>query len=142
MTSSWLLLLLAWLVALTSTAAALFIGEVMGMTPCVLCWYQRICMFPLALLLAQAVLADDRRGAVYALPLAAIGGTIAGYHTLLVAGWVPKSWVPCTAGVSCADQKLEILQGVQIPWLSLAAFMVLVALLGTYLSRTPRRPSQ
>ena len=42
MNRPWTLLLLAWLVATTATLGALFIGEVMGMTPCVLCWYQRI----------------------------------------------------------------------------------------------------
>lgn len=44
----WLLLCSAWLVATLATAGALFIGEVMLMTPCVLCWYQRIFMFPIA----------------------------------------------------------------------------------------------
>ena len=59
-----MLLLIAWLLAMTATGSALFIGEVMGMVPCVLCWYQRIAMFPLALLLGMAFYSDDRRGAV------------------------------------------------------------------------------
>ncbi len=142
MKSSWPLLLLAWLVALLSTAVALFLGEVMGMAPCMLCWYQRICMFPLALVLAQAVLTDDRRGAVYALPLAVLGWGFALYHSLLVVGWVPKSWTPCTSGVSCTDQKLTVLNNIQLPWLSLAAFTALVILLGLSLFQTSRRPSR
>ena len=68
-----LLLLAAWLTAVVATGCALFIGEVMGMAPCVLCWYQRIAMFPLALVLGMAFYSDDRRGAVYALPLAIAG---------------------------------------------------------------------
>lgn len=128
----------AWAVALVSTLGALFIGEVMGMTPCVLCWYQRIFMFPLAIILGIACFADDRRGAVYGLALALGGLAMAGYHTLLVAGLIPKAWVPCSAGVSCADQKLEILNGVQIPWLSLAAFMALAFLLIVYLRKSSR----
>lgn len=136
MKSSWTLLLMAWLVAVAATAGALFIGEVMGMVPCTLCWYQRIAMFPLALVLGMACLAEDRRGAVYALPLALVGAAIALYHTLLVAGIVPKAWVPCGPGVSCADQKLDILDGLQIPWLSLAAFLVIAFLLATYLRKT------
>ena len=67
---NWMLLLLAWLVAVAATASALFLGEVMGMVPCQLCWYQRIFMFPLAIVLAMACFSDDRRGAVYAMPLA------------------------------------------------------------------------
>ena len=138
MKPDWTYLLVAWLVATVATAGALFIGEVMGMTPCVLCWYQRIFMFPLAIVLAIACYSDDQRGAIYALPLAIGGVVLAGYHTLLVAGLAPKSWIPCGAGVSCADQKMEILNGIQIPWLSLAAFLLILSLLITYLRKTSK----
>lgn len=134
----WLMLLAAWLVAVTATASALFIGEVMMMVPCQLCWYQRIFMFPLAIVLGMACFNDDRRGAVYALPMAVGGLLMAAYHTLLVAGLVPKSWIPCSAGVSCADQKLEIFNGIQIPWLSLVAFFIITLLLTLFLRRTPK----
>lgn len=135
---NWMILLAAWLVAVTATASALFIGEVMMMVPCQLCWYQRIFMFPLAIVLGMACFSDDRRGAVYALPLAFGGLLMAAYHTLLVAGLAPKSWIPCSAGVSCADQKLEILNGIQIPWLSLVAFFIITLLLTLFLRRTPK----
>ena len=138
MKKDWSLLLLAWLIATTATLGALFIGEVMLMTPCTLCWYQRIFMFPITIILGIACFTDDRQGAVYALALALGGLAMAGYHTLLVAGLIPMSWVPCSAGVSCADQKLEILNGVQIPWLSLAAFMALAFLLVAYLRKSSR----
>ena len=138
MTRPWTLLLLAWLIATAATMGALFLGEVMGMAPCVLCWYQRIFMFPIAIILGIACFTDDRRGAVYALTLALGGLAMAGYHTLQVAGLIPKAWVPCSAGVSCADQKLEILNGVQIPWLSLVAFMALAVLLIVFLRKSPR----
>ena len=135
---NWMILLAAWLVAVVATASALFIGEVMMMVPCQLCWYQRIFMFPLAIVLGMACFSDDRRGAVYALPLALGGLLMAAYHTLLVAGLIPKSWIPCSAGVSCADQKLEILNGIQIPWLSLVAFFTITLLLTLFLRRTPK----
>ena len=138
MKRSWSLLLIAWVIAVAATAGALFIGEVMGMTPCLLCWYQRICMFPMAIVLGIACYSEDRRGAIYALPLAMGGIALAGYHTLLVAGLIPKAWIPCTAGVSCADQKLEILSGIQIPWLSLAAFLLIFSLLTIYLRKTAK----
>ena len=136
MKQSWIWLLSAWGIALAATFGALFIGEVMGMMPCLLCWYQRIFMFPLALILGMAAFAEDRRGAVYALPLALGGAGIAGYHSALVAGWVPKWWVPCGTGPSCTEQSLEILGGIQIPWLSLMAFSAIAILLFIYLRRT------
>lgn len=136
MKSHWLWLSAPWALALTATLAALFLGEVMGMTPCLLCWYQRIFMFPLALILGMAAFAEDRRGAVYALPLALAGAGVAGYHTALVADWVPKWWIPCGNGPSCSEQNLEILGGIQIPWLSLAAFMAIFLMLCVYLRKT------
>jgi disulfide bond formation protein DsbB len=135
---NWMLLLTAWLIAATATASALFIGEVMMMVPCQLCWYQRIFMFPLAIVLGMACFSDDRRGAVYALPLAVGGALMAAYHTLLVADLIPKAWIPCSAGVSCADQKLDILNGIQIPWLSLIAFFTITVLLTVFLRKTSK----
>ena len=131
-----MLLLIAWLLAMTATGSALFIGEVMGMTPCVLCWYQRIAMFPLALILGMAVFAEDRRGAVYAMPLALGGAVVSGYHSALLAGWVPTWWVPCGSGPSCSKQNLEIFGSVQIPWLSLLAFAAIAILLFVYLRKS------
>ena len=68
MRSAWALLVVAWMLATVSTAGALFMGEVMGMTPCNLCWFQRIAMFPLVLILGVAAYRNDREGALYALP--------------------------------------------------------------------------
>ena len=68
---TWNLLLLTWLVALVSTLSALFIGEVMGQAPCVLCWFQRAFMFPLAVILAIASYRSDFTVWRYALPLTA-----------------------------------------------------------------------
>jgi disulfide bond formation protein DsbB len=138
MKRSWNLLVLAWVVATAAAASALCIGEVMGMTPCVLCWYQRIFMFPLVIVLGMACYSDDRRGAIYGLPLALGGVLIAAYHTLLIAGLVSKAWIPCGSGVSCSEQKLEILNGLQIPWLSLIAFMAISLLLILYLQKSTK----
>ena len=132
----WRLLFTAWLIACVSTLGALFFSEVMLRTPCVLCWYQRIFMFPLAIILGIAVFAEDRRGALYALPFAVGGVTLAGYHTALVAGWVPQWWIPCGSGPSCSQQALVIFDDIQLPWLSLAAFVAITLTLTLYLQRT------
>ena len=47
----WNLLFACWLVVGTATLGSLFFSEVMQRTPCVLCWYQRIAMFPLVFIL-------------------------------------------------------------------------------------------
>lgn len=115
-------ILAAFVVALGSTLGALFIGEVLGQTPCVLCWYQRIAMFPLALILGVAAFVGDRRVRRYALPLALAGGAVALWHSGLYAGLLPEAVAPCTReGPSCTDAAMTIL-GLPIPYLSLAAF--------------------
>lgn len=122
-------LLGAWIVALSATLGALFIGEIMGQAPCDLCWYQRIFMFPLAILLAIAAFRGDAGVTAYALPLVAFGTAIAGFHSLYYAGLIPKTIEPCGAGPSCASAEMTILGVAPLPYLSLAAFIALGALL-------------
>lgn len=57
----WTMVFIAWLIATISTLSALFLGEIMGYVPCVLCWYQRIAMFPLVFVLAAGLFPYDRR---------------------------------------------------------------------------------
>ena len=132
----WTPLFLAWLIALLATAGALFLGEVMGMTPCVLCWYQRIAMFPLALILGRGLLEPDARCVRYAVPFAWAGWGIAGYHCLIFWGVVAEGLVPCGKGSSCADADLQVAGWVPIPLLSLIAFSAIVALLWVAGKRT------
>lgn len=123
------LLFLAWCAAMAATLGALFIGEVMGQMPCNLCWYQRIAMFPLALILGVATFLGDTGIRRYALPLSLIGLMIGGYHSLLYAGVIPAPIVPCQAnGLSCSGENMEIL-GFPIPYLSFASFAIIALLL-------------
>lgn len=81
---------MAWGIALVSTLAALFIGEVMGKTPCVLCWFQRAFMFPLVVILAVGCYTSDFGVWRYALPVTVVGWLIALYHSLLYFGAIPE----------------------------------------------------
>lgn len=125
----WTLLLLCWLIALIATLGALFFSEVMNLEPCVLCWYQRIAMFPLVLILGIGLYVQDAHSVKYALPLACLGWFTAFYHCLLYAGFIPQGMQPCGKGTSCADVKLELIGFVTIPLLSLFAFSLIVVLL-------------
>jgi disulfide bond formation protein DsbB len=125
----WTLVFSAWLIATASTLGALFLGEVMGYAPCVLCWYQRIAMFPLVLVLAAGLFPFDRRVIRYALPLAVAGWAVALFHLALIAGWIPENIKPCQQGVPCADVQVVWLGFVTIPLLSVASFSLIAALL-------------
>jgi disulfide bond formation protein DsbB len=127
--AAWLLIFAGWLIASAATLGALFFSEVMELPPCVLCWYQRIFMFPLVLLLPLGLFPFDPKVVRYALPLALAGAAIAVVHVLLVAGVIPESVTPCARGVPCSETQIEWFGFVTIPLLSLLAFSTLCALL-------------
>jgi len=127
--TAWALLFACWLVAVVSTLGSLFFSEVMGLPPCILCWYQRIFMFPLAVILTMALFPFDLGIFKYSLALAIGGASVALYHCLLFAGFIPESVQPCIQGVSCADAASQQIGGIPIPVMSLLAFTVLITFL-------------
>lgn len=128
--TNWTLLFLGWLLVSVSTTISLFFSSVLEYEPCVLCWYQRICLFPMVFILAAGLFpAFDKNVIKYALPLSIAGGLTAFYHTLLYAGIIPESIQPCSKGVSCTEKYIELFGFVSIPMLSFFAFSTLVTLL-------------
>jgi len=128
-TTGWWLIFISWLVAMLSTLGSLFFSEVMGLIPCELCWYQRIFMFPLAIILLLGLHPLDSRVTRYALPIAAIGLLFTLYHSLLFYGLIPENLQPCRQGISCADDGMVLFDILPIPLLSLAAFIAIIILL-------------
>ena len=122
----------AWSVALLSMAGSLFFSEVMHLPPCALCWYQRIAMYPLVLIIATGIIRNDTRMKMYALPFALIGLAISIYHNLLYYGFIPETLTPCTEGVPCNAVQIEWLGFITIPALGLAAFATVVLCLLFY----------
>ena len=123
------ILLAAFVVSLAATLGALYIGEVLGQTPCILCWYQRIAMFPLVVLLGIAAFRGDETVRFYVLPLAVIGLAVATWHSGLYFGIIPEPIVPCTkSGPSCTSAAMTLL-GVPIPLMSLLSFAAITILM-------------
>ena len=114
---------LAWFIALVATVGSLFFSEVMQLPPCVLCWYQRIAMYPLVLIIGSGIILRDSRMKSYALPLCLIGLTISIYHNLLYYGLIPESITPCVEGISCTSRQIEWLGFITIPLMALTAFV-------------------
>ncbi len=125
----WKFIFASWLVATVSTVGSLFFSEVMDLVPCVLCWYQRIFMFPLAVILLVGMHPLDVRVIRYALPIAIIGLLFTAYHCLLFYGFIPENLQPCSEGVSCSDASMELFGFLPIPLLSLASFLIIIFLL-------------
>ena len=128
---SWNILFLAWLVASLSVLGSLFFSYVMGFAPCVLCWYQRIFLFPLVPLLAMGLFPLDGNVVKFALPLVIAGWLTALYHNLLYAGIIPENLQPCSRGVSCTEEYIELFGVLSIPMMSLLSFTAIGALLIT-----------
>lgn len=126
----WSLLFGAWLLATAASLGSLFFSEVMDLPPCSLCWYQRIFMYPLVIVLGMGFFPFDRGVVRYGLPLAIGGWLVAAWHTLLYVGVIPESAAPCAQGVSCAEQTWALFGVFSIPVLSLISFTLLVGLLG------------
>lgn len=125
---SWMLYA-AWAQSLVATVGSLYFSEVMRLPPCALCWYQRIFMYPLVLILAVGIGGSDPRVRWYALPLALIGFAVAAYHNLLYYNVIPEGFGTCSLGVSCTVRQVELFGFVGIPQMSLTAFTVILALL-------------
>lgn len=125
-------LLVAWLQALVATVGSLFFSLVMHLPPCDLCWYQRIAMYPLVLIIGVGIAKKDRNFLLYAFPLAIIGWVIAFFHSLLYYKIIPDTLAPCGTGVSCTTRLVEWFGFVTIPALSLAAFTLIIACLWGY----------
>jgi disulfide bond formation protein DsbB len=114
---------LAWVIVLVGTVGSLFFSEVMGLPPCVLCWYQRIAMYPLVFIIGAGILMRDKRMKMYALPLCLVGLAIAGYHNLLYYGIIPETITPCKEGVSCTEKQIEWFGFISIPLMGLVSFL-------------------
>jgi disulfide bond formation protein DsbB len=125
------LLYVAWFQSTVAMFGSLFFSEIMKLPPCVLCWYQRIAMYPLVLILATSILRNDGLARIYGLPLALSGLIIAIYHNLLYYKVIPDSIKPCTSGISCTAKQIEWFGFVTIPLLSLIAFSIIAICLIT-----------
>ena len=119
----------AWFISTVATLGSLFFSEVMRYPPCVLCWYQRICMYPLVLILLTGLFPVSKSVVRFSLPLALVGWGIAFYHNLLYYKILPESAAPCTLGISCTSVHIEWLGFITIPLLSLLAFSLIIFLL-------------
>lgn len=120
---------LCWLISLIASVGSLFFSEIMKFPPCVLCWYQRIAMYPLVLLFFISTFHPPRIGFSFCFPLVLIGWFISLYHNLLHYGIVPESASPCLQGVSCATVYINWFGFITIPILSFIAFSFLIVLL-------------
>jgi disulfide bond formation protein DsbB len=122
-------LLMAWVVASVATFGSLFLSEVMKYPPCTLCWYQRICMYPLMLIFLMGLFPVSKVVVKFSMPLVILGMAISFYHNLLYYQILPESASPCREGISCTTVFIEWFGFITIPLLSFSAFLLILILL-------------
>jgi disulfide bond formation protein DsbB len=124
-------LALSWLVVLIASLGSLYLSEVRQLEPCMLCWYQRIAMYPLVIVLGVALLRRDVDVWMTALPLALIGGVTSIYHVLVQ--WMPSIEVTqCSTSAPCSLRYFVLYGFVTIPAMAGTAFLLTSALLVTH----------
>ena len=127
--SNWTILFICWIIASVSTSGSIFFSFVMEFAPCVLCWYQRIFLFPLVIILAIGLFPFDKSVVKYAFPLAIAGWLTALYHNLVYSKIIPESIQPCTQGVSCTEEYINLFGFLSIPMLALLSFSIIIVFL-------------
>jgi len=120
---------LAWLVALVTTLGSLYYSKVQSYVPCELCWYQRICVYPFAVILGIAAWRRDAGIRVYAIPVFAVGMAIAAYHTWIQAYPPSDGTSFCTIEAPCTTRYVWEFGFVSLPFMALSAFVGMTALL-------------
>jgi disulfide bond formation protein DsbB len=134
-------LALAFVVAALAMGGSLYFSEVAHFEPCRLCWFQRIAMYPLALILAIAAWRRDTGVRWYVIPIATIGAFIAVYHYTVE--WVP--WLDsgvCPATTPCSIIWFRELGFVTLPYLALSAFLLIIALVAVAVAEPRREPDR
>ena len=112
----------------TATLGSLYLSEIVHLIPCTLCWYQRIAMYPLAVILTIAAVRRDFGMRIYATVIAGIGGLIAAYHYLIQ--WFPDlEGTSCTTSVPCTGVWFREFGFVSIPYLALSTYALVLVLM-------------
>jgi len=126
----------AWLVSLIATLGSLYFSEIKGFIPCELCWYQRIFMYPLVLILGIGTFQSNFSVKNFVLPMSLIGGTISLMHYLeqKIPGF--GGIKPCVNGIPCTTQYINWFGFITIPFLALTAFtLITISMLVIHLKK-------
>lgn len=114
----------AFLLALGAIMGSLTYSQIFGFPPCTFCWWQRIFMYPQAVLFAVGIYLKDIKVWITGIILSLIGASFSIYHILLQAG-IRASGVPCDAagGVACTKIDVLIFGWLTIPMMCLTLFI-------------------
>lgn len=117
-----------FIMALVATLGSLYYSEIAGFEPCKYCWFQRILMYPLVIIMFIALKIKDKYVSRYVLPISGMGTLLAGYHYLTQLGWLPSTCVATGYSVGCAKIFVMTFGYITIPMMSFTAFLLILVL--------------
>lgn len=120
-------LVFAWIIALTTTLGSLYYSKIVGYVPCELCWYQRICIYPLSVILGIAAFRRDVSIRIYAIPLLVVSSCFSIYHSWIQ--WFPAETPFCSVDVPCNTRYVYEFDFVSLPFMALSAAILMITLL-------------
>ncbi|ANA81840.1 disulfide bond formation protein B [Paenibacillus glucanolyticus] len=121
----------AWIISIAATLGSLYFSEIKGYIPCDLCWFQRIFMYPLTILLGIAYYKKDLGIMKYVLPLSCIGGAISVYHIAYQRFYslFSNHGLAACGPTPCNVNYFTWLGFITIPVMALTAFLLITVLL-------------
>ena len=124
----------AFIAALVAMLGSLYFSEITGFIPCTLCWYQRILMYPLTVILLVGILRKDRGIYYYVLPFSLLGIFVSTYHYLIQKTDLFSNTNACTTGIPCSTTWINWFGFVTIPFLALIAFLTITIMMLVFLT--------
>ncbi|MFL2673589.1 MAG: disulfide oxidoreductase [Dehalococcoidia bacterium] len=118
----------SWAIATLATFGSLFYSEVSGFIPCTFCWYERIAMYPLVLILGIGIIKKNHEVWIYAFPFSLIGLLVSIYHYQLQM-FPDQSSISCSTDVSCSGSWILEFGFVTMPFMALSTFLLISVLL-------------
>jgi disulfide bond formation protein DsbB len=127
-------MLVAWIVAIVTTLGSLYYSVHAGFIPCELCWYQRIAMYPLVVVLGVGWLRRDGKAWITALPFVVVGAPLSLYHWLVerVPSFAESS--SCSAVAPCTAPYFEKLGFITLAWMCLSSFLLIGTMLALFVT--------
>ncbi len=116
-------LYLAWLISLIATFFSLYLSVIKRIPPCELCWYLRICLFPLVIILGQAAYCHFRAIVPFVIALPLIGMLLSIYQLIFA---LTHNNALCIGSSECVRLSSSLFNSpIAIPILGILAFALI-----------------
>ncbi|NBI28349.1 disulfide oxidoreductase [Chengkuizengella marina] len=122
-------LYVSWAISLIATLGSLYFSEIREYIPCTYCWYQRILMYPLVILIGIAAIRKDHKIVIYTLPMTLLGIFISGYHYIIQKTSLFQDTGDSCGIIPCNASYINWLNFITIPFLSFTAFTLISIIL-------------